>query len=348
MIVIIIVNWNGIDDTLECLESLLHLQENDFRILIIDNGSHVSPVAALEQWVAAGLKTPPVHQIWKTDLAGPRTRDVTFKNITAHDKWDSSTLVTLVDVGWNSGFAHANNVGMKMALEHEAVRQFWILNNDTIVRPDTLTELVKTAASDPDYVMIGSTLIYYCHDNVVQGIGARLKLLTARTEQVANQEHYNQFAFDCREQPRLDYVIGASMFLKRDFVEAVGVMDEQFFLYFEEIDWARRRRVNDKLGWSRRSIVYHKEGGSIGTDSLKKTSPLSVFYAIRGLPLFYSKWHPYLLPIVGVKIIFTIGRFLLKGDMCRAKAAWRGAISGVSALLDPPENSGTQNRPPHL
>ena len=348
MIVIIIVNWNGIDDTLECLESLMRLRTENFRVLVMDNGSTQSPVDAVKSWAANGLEKAPLHPSWRHDLAGPRTHEATWQHISAAEPWDDEFLVTLIEIGWNSGFAHANNVGMKLALDNPDVDQIWLLNNDTIVLPDTLNELVQLAESDSRYALIGSTLVYYHHGDLVQAIGASYNLLTARVEQIGNKAKLDELEAPEKVQPKLDFVVGASMFASRAHVESAGLLDDKYFLYFEELDWAKRLRPGKKLGWAPASIVYHKEGASIGTDSVKGNSPLAIFYANRGLPIFYAKWYPWLLPVVALKILFNVTRFALRRDIASTKAAWRGAVSGFFAVVGRSYELGPQNGPPHL
>jgi GT2 family glycosyltransferase len=227
MIVIVVVNWNGTDDTIECLESLMRINASEFRILVMDNGSDINPYTAMRKWTANGLEKTPSHPSWLRDLAGPRRHEVTLQRIDASEAWDAKALVTLVEIGWNSGFAHANNVGIKMALDNPKVDYIWLLNNDTIVTPDTLGELVKTARMDPQYAIIGSTLVYYHHGDIVQGVGASYNLLTARTGQIANKSKYADLEAAEAVESRIDFVIGASMFVTRTFVESAGLLDDR-------------------------------------------------------------------------------------------------------------------------
>lgn len=348
MVVIIIVNWNGIEDTLECLESLARMEDGDFRIIVLDNGSSTSPSDAIERWAKEGLKSNPSHPIWQQQLASTRAHRATFQKIAPVDAWNADVFVTLVEIGWNSGFAHANNVGIKMALGVSEVSHVWLLNNDTIVQPDTLAELKATALSEPRYAIIGSTLIYYHHNDLVQGIGASFNRLSGRTKLIGNKVRYMDLVSQFEFVPKMDFVIGASMFVTREFIESAGLMDERYFLYFEELDWANSLRPGEKLGWSPRSIVYHKEGASIGSSSLSKSSTLSNYYLNRGLPLFYSKWYPQLLPVALLKTAFSISRFIIRGERVRAQAALRGAVSGLRAIIRRPGNDGTKKDPPHL
>lgn len=348
MIAIVIVNWNGIDDTLECLESLMHMTDSDFRIIVLDNGSATSPCSAIEKWASGGLENKPSHPSWQKALSGPRWHEAVFKRIALGDPWDSNCLITLVEIGWNSGFAYANNVGIKLALSASDLSHVWLLNNDTIVQPHTLAELKATANSDANYSIVGSTLIYYYHNDLVQGIGATFSFLSGRTKLIYNKSKYSEIENQVGVEHKIDFVIGASMFVTREFIESAGLMDERYFLYFEELDWAHSMQPQKKLGWSPNSIVYHKEGSSIGSDSLNQNSAVANFYLNRGLLIFYAKWYPFLLPIALLKIAFNIFRFGLHLDWARSQAAWQGAVSGLRAIIHGANNKDRNKAPPHL
>jgi GT2 family glycosyltransferase len=294
------------------------------------------------------LESIPVHPSWQEALSGPRIQSATFQRINSGDRWDPGYLITLVEIGWNSGFAHANNVGAKMALGVSDVSHIWLLNNDTIVQPDTLAELKATASREANYAIIGATLVYYRHEDMVQGVGASFNRLTAQTKLIGNRNSCLELESQADVERKIDFVIGASMFVSRDFIDSSGLMDERYFLYFEELDWAHSMRSPNKLGWSPKSIVYHKEGSSIGSDSLNQSSTVSVFYLNRGLVIFYSKWYPFLLPLALMKIAFSIFRFFCRLDWARAQAARRGAASGLMTIIRKPMNNGGNKTPPHL
>lgn len=348
MIAIILVNWNGTDDTLECLESLMYLNHGDFRIIVVDNDSKVCPRPALEFWAEHGLVNMPEHPIWQTALSGPRRHTPSIRTMDIEEHWSSEPLVSLVKMGWNSGFSHANNAGIRATFNDPAITHFWLLNNDTIVPPDCLDALLAYSSTNSNSRIIGSTLVYYHHDDVVQGVGGAYDLAIARTRQLCNKFSLAELPSSEIIEPQMDFVIGASMFLPRSFIEDVGLMDDRYFLYFEELDWARRLRSTDRLGWARDSIVYHKEGASIGTDSMGRNSATAVYYYNRGLPLFYAKHHPWRMWVVAAKFIFNILRYCVRGDRELALAAWRGAKSGLTAIACGNGAVTSESGPPHL
>jgi hypothetical protein len=100
-------------------------------------------------------------------------------------------------------------------------------------------------------------------------------------------------------EKEMSYVSGASMLVSKRFLETVGLMEESYFLYFEEIDWAQRAAGRFKFVYAPGSIVYHKEGGAIGSSgSGRRRSPQSFFWLTRSRLLFTAKYHPEAVPSV--------------------------------------------------
>lgn len=330
MIAIILVNWNGADDTIECLESLLRLDRDDFRIIVCDNGSSEDLGARLRSWLKDRDAPLPDNAVWR-QLPTRRRHEPTLREILATDAWDSDYLISLVQIGWNSGFAHANNVGIGLALAEPAVDFLWLLNNDTVVSPQSLTKLVERIEEDAGVGIVGSTLLYYQAPAMVQGFGGYFNPLTTRSGQIGHLADRSRVPPRAAVEQDLAYVIGASMLVGREFVASVGKMEEKYFLYYEEVDWANRGRPDYCLAWAPGSIVFHKEGASLGTNSAGRPSDLSIFFVNRGIILLYAKFYPLLIPVALLKTVYNFSRYLLRGDFrgCR-QVVWgvRSAIFG--------------------
>lgn len=115
---------------------------------------------------------------------------------------------------------------------------------------------------------------------------------------------------------KLDYILGASTMVSKAFLEKVGVMEDRYFLYFEEIDWAvRAKSAGFTLGFAKDSIVYHKEGASIGSSYDKNNrSPLSTYYMTKSRTRFITKFFPQYLPIVLAFHFYQLMRFAFRGN----------------------------------
>jgi hypothetical protein len=127
----------------------------------------------------------------------------------------------------------------------------------------------------------------------------------------------------------LDYVEAASVLVTRSFLETVGLMTEDYFLYFEEMDWTLRARGRFRFAYSPQSVVYHKEGGSIGASHKNRNlrSALADFYQARNRLVFTRRYLPWLLPSMCVSVTATAVHRLLSGRWQNAAAVVKGAIS---------------------
>lgn len=197
---------------------------------------------------------------------------------------------TFIQSGANLGFAGGNNVGIRYALERGA-DYVWLLNNDTVIEPDALTRLMERIESDPDIGICGSRLMYYHDRSRVQGIGGWYSPLTGRTGHIIDEANLNQ----------LRYIIGASMLVRAKVFREYGLLSEEYFLYCEEIDIAERIKINYRLAVATDSVVYHKEGASIGN-----LSAFAAHYSMRNTLRLCWKFYPYYLPTVLITTVLRI------------------------------------------
>lgn len=118
------------------------------------------------------------------------------------------------------------------------------------------------------------------------------------------------------------------MLVRREFIETVGLMSEDYFLYYEEIDWITRGAGRFRLGYAPDSIVWHKEGASIGT-AASGGSPLSMYYLYRSRLRFTARHHPRCVPTV----LFWCGVDVLK---LLRRRRWPQALAAVQGVVQWP------------
>lgn len=310
LVYIVIVNFNGHDDTIECLESLKYLRDANYRIIVCDNASAAESVDHISRWqegvVAVDRRAGPWRTMPEQALANPA--------MTVVEPAEAATFVpmtdlTLVRLGENLGFAGANNIGMKAALRDPNCRYVWLLNNDTVAEPESLAALVGEMVDRPELGICGSTLLLYRQPDRCQGVGVSYNLLLSRGTELAANASPDRLPLQSEVEPQIDYVIGASMLVSRTFLETVGLMSEDYFLYYEEIDWATRAKGKFAQGWSPGSIVYHKYGSTIEAGGLRYTN---IYYLNIGLLRFMKRFHPLLLPLSVIRIALLAGRAVLR------------------------------------
>jgi GT2 family glycosyltransferase len=180
--------------------------------------------------------------------------------------------VPLIEVGKNLGFAGGVNAGIRRALE-QTPDFIWLLNNDTEPRPDALTALVAKAASHPRFGAVGSVLLYAHDPGTVQAWGGgRVNCWIGRASHATGPHEDTWF----------DYITAASVLLPRGAFDDIGLLDEGFFLYWEDTDLSfRLRKRGWQLGVAAGSTVLHKENASTGDRS--KVDRFSTASGIRFL-----------------------------------------------------------------
>lgn len=311
---VVVLNWNGSSDTEQCVRSLLALNHPNYCILVCDNQSQPADLAATRGW---GSGLPGGLQELCADQWPVHPGATTL----AHRQ------VLLLHTGGNLGFAGGVNVGLRFARAQPDMAFAWILNNDTTVDADALQALVDRATTDSRIGICGSTLIYNHNRDIIQALGgARYNRWRARSAAVGAFEPASGIPDDPSSVERsLAYVNGASMLVSKDFLDSVGPMEESYFLYSEEHDWAQRGvQLGYQLAYAPKSMVFHKHGASIGT-SASGGSALSLYYLYRNKALFAARHHRETLAVSLLSLTWEGLKFLLKGQP--AKSRW--VIAGL-------------------
>lgn len=233
LIHIIIVNYKGWKDTLECLETIRRLDYPRYEIVIVDNASP----------------------------------DGSFEHLRS-----ARPDVTLLQAGANLGFAGGNNVGIRYALEHGA-DFLWLLNNDTYVAPDALTELLR-AFTRPSVGITSSKMYYASEPRKLWFAGAGIHWPWGIAYHLG-QDEMDEGQYD--QVREIEAANGASMLVARGVFERIGLFDEGYFLYFEETDLCfRARKAGFTILFAPRSRIWHKVSSSVGA-----SSPVYLYYHTR-------------------------------------------------------------------
>jgi len=135
----------------------------------------------------------------------------------------------------------------------------------------------------------------------------------------------------------MSYVVGASMLATAKFVREVGPMCEDYFLYYEELDWVIRSGGRFRLGFAPRSVVYHKEGATAGSDPNWRTrSAISDLCAIRNRLLITRRFFLPYYPVVFTSIVAALFRRVLRRQPERAKEVARMLLGPETYRLPSP------------
>lgn len=167
----------------------------------------------------------------------------------------------------NLGFAGGNNLGIRQAKGE----YFLLLNNDTEITENLIRTLLNEFDSNPEIGILSPLLLYFEQPEVIQYAGfTEMNYLTCRNRSIGNMERdHGQFDTDSRET---GYCHGAAMMCRKKDLDTVGLMAEQFFLYYEELDWCEKfKKAGKKIWFTGKTRVYHKESMSVGKESNIKT-----------------------------------------------------------------------------
>ena len=176
--------------------------------------------------------------------------------------------------------------------------------------------------------MCGTVVRYYHRPGTVQALnGHRFNLWTGTSRGIGTGDAAT-VPFDPAHVARTtDFVLGASLAVSRAFVAAIGPMHEGYFLYFEEVDWAYRNRGRFTTAFAHGAVVYHKEGGSIGSNAAKgQRSVTSDYYLTRSRLAFVRRRAPLLLPWHGLLTLAAVGRRLVRLQPKKALALGRALL----------------------
>lgn len=339
-IYVVVLNWNGWRDTIECLESVFRLEGAAITAVVCDNASDDESVGQIEAWAKGevGAQRSPMLP------AEPVRKPLAFRRLSrsqAEREPSDGLALVLIDTGGNLGFAGGCNVGIRHALRDPRCSHVWLLNNDSVAAPDALARMLALLSSRPRVGLCGSQVCCYERPAMVQTFGGLLNRWFFTTHSLAN----GATAGALPEPAKVDYVPGASMLATRAFLENVGLMSEDYFLYFEEIDWAVRAKGRFELAVCSASVVFHRGGASIGTPGDKGERGLrSEFYLLRGRLLFAKRVFPWRLPTAYLGMVGSLLARLHRRQWGRAKVAL-GVLLGVEMVRGPtPQGRATTPR----
>ncbi len=328
---VLLVNWNGWFDTIECLESLFSTGCQNPKVVVCDNGSDDGSLHRIREWARGntGYSSAPGSPLGK--LSRPEVaKPIPFAEYdrTQAEKGGDTTIdpeLVLIDTVANLGFAGGNNVGLRYLMSRPDFDYVWLLNNDTVVAANALQALVDRMEVRPDAGMCGSTLLHYDDPDKVQARGGGWYCKWLGLPWHLGQLRHADAPVNLERIERwMSYVVGASLFVSRDFLEEIGLMTEDYFLFYEELDWAVRSRGRFRMAYAPLSRVYHKIGGSVGTSSNPcRKSRTCDFYAIRNRLLFTRRFHPKVLPTIYLSVLTALLVRLMAGHWSRAGMIWR-------------------------
>lgn len=254
MIWVIILNWNGWQDTIACLQSLSAVTSPPIRLLVVDNGSDDESVEKLREF----------------------------------QKRSDTPAFELLETGENKGFAGGMNAGMRHARKQGA-EWLLLLNNDTVVDRDFLTYLLAAAERNERIGMANPLILHMEGKEKTDRIlffGGKIEWLRAR----AVHWYYGKAIHEVEAVKRAevfdtDYATGGCVLVRREVIDEIGLMPEEYFLYYEDTEWSlRSKRAGFRCVVVPKARIWHR-----GAASAKEHSPSYIRYHVRNGLLFVRR-----------------------------------------------------------
>ena len=271
-VAIIILNWNGWLDTIECLESLYRINYQNYDVIVVDNGSKDNSLQKMENYCEGNIKIDPLYSSYDSSNKPISLLKLTKKEAESKVKLKKKFLnlannrkLILISIKKNSGFARGCNTGSTFAISNLKPDYILLLNNDTVIEKNFLMELVKISEIDDMIGIVGPEILFY------------------------EKPHKNQFEDkykEIRKPTEVDWVSGCAILIKIKLIKSIGLLDTIFFNYYEETDYIERAK---KSGFKIFYVptthkIFHKYSATA-----KKIPGLYFFYMTRNFIIFKKK-----------------------------------------------------------
>lgn len=290
MNVALILNYKAATETISCAESILaHCGTLD-HVVIIDNDSQDGSAVALQQWL----------------------EEKQYSN------------VTLLNNPENSGYAGGNNYGLRWAMENLQPAYFWVVNNDTYVDSDAFSPLLD-ALRQNERQFVGSLVLSADTGRLECYGGGKLYPILGKARLLGKNQ-----SIEAMQQQGLqhnpDYLMGCSLAFSAELTKEIGLMDERYFMYFEEVDWQYRARKHGvSIQVIPESRLYH-----YGSLSLGSRSAFYHYYRNRAATRFNKRFYGSGFALVSAFLLSAVTTIKEFKNPTLAWSGIKGAFKGVA------------------
>lgn len=309
MVIAIIVSYASSDEIVDVLTGLAGQTRPVAAVHICENGGPTSYAQLVK-----------VVDGWRREAAVRNPDDAALPEVICH--------LAPGNLGYAGGINLVLRALMNMPWSH-----VWIINPDAVPAP-TAHEALQARIAEPDVGIVGAT-VRLAQSGRVQSYGGVWRRWIARGLNIDGRYAVAGVVDQGRIESMIDYVSGACMLVTRAFIENVGLMDESYFLYCEEVDWcARRGRF--RIGFAPDAVVHHGHGTTIGSNlDHRKRSRLAVYLDERNKLLFTRRHHGVIYPIVMFITLCVLSQYIVKGayrNYLHGLAGWWAGVRGVTGM----------------
>lgn len=312
---IVILNYNGWRDTIECLESVFRNSYENYQVVVLDNNSIDNSMNLIKMWAEGRL------DLWATCDNGlkelsfppvPKSIPYVYFDKNEFQKLEGDEFIPdnipliLIQTGDNLGFAGGNNIALKMILSKNKEGYIWLLNPDMVIEKETLNKLAEFAVNHKNSI-IGCHVKDYSDPSKTHYLGgAKFNQYTGTISFINSPQELN----------KLDYISGGSLFTHIDSFIEIGLLPEDYFLYWEDNDWCAQAKLKGlKINVCLEAVCYTKTSTSIGKGYLS-----DYYYTLNAIK-YIKKYHShYLLITLLLGNIIRIAKRLLTSRRSNALA----------------------------
>lgn len=290
---IIILNWNGWKDTIECLESLQRITYPNYGIILVDNWSKDESIENIKKWANGEIKVKskffkynptnkPIEwtEYNREEAEREEGKEKRVTSLTSNDR------IIIIKNEKNYGFAEGNNIAIRYALRVLNSDYILMLNNDTVVDKKFLSELVRVAESNEKIGIVGPKIYFYDRPASIQSAGGKISFIKGRTYPL----QYNELDRDSKlsnELKKTEFVCGCVMLIHNRFLRKFGLFDPFYFSYGEDVDLSLRiRKEGYELFLVPQAKIWHKGSASTGG----YMNPFAYYYSVRNAIYFVLKY----------------------------------------------------------
>jgi GT2 family glycosyltransferase len=304
---IILLNYNGAEDTIACLQSLQKISYGNYNIVIVDNASPDGSMEKIKHYLQSQPLEYTVYSFPEEAMQSPKPQ----------------LKFMLLQTGHNGGYGYGNNIGIKYALQHGA-DYVLVLNNDTVVDPGFLKPMVQMCEDDESIGIVSGKIYFYDRPNVFWFNGGKFYPWTAKVEHI----YFNEKDTGQRPPEENTFISGCMMLIPQKVFETVGFINEEYFMYVEDLEYCHRvLRQGFTLKVCEKSHVWHKVGGAGGG----KFSTFSVYMMAKNLVIFIKlNFNIFKLCIAITYILISKSlRWIKKNNMKLFRSHVRGMVDGL-------------------
>ena len=335
-VAVLIVGFRNAGDVRECVAALARCSTKNFDIFVCENGGRV---AFYELCESLDRDSPILdHEGSLNPLLYSKARaEKRFDRLASYRLRDTDGTLIISEATENLGYAGGVNSWLRLILEQPGYSGFWILNPDTVAEPEALSEMVNYARSTGKG-MVGGRIVPMGDSSFIHCRGLRWRPIQASTEAVDYHALASREPDIGKIEKVLDAPSGASFYVTRECVEQIGLMDERYFLFFEDLDWGMRAKEQCGLGYAHRAVVRHHGGTTIGSKGGRsRKSKLTIFLEFRNRIVFvrdrYPAWFLWTLCVLILRAL----EYSMAGSWENTKMAYRGIAAGLAGQTGRPD-----------